>query len=199
MNAGRAIFLYYLCGLFAAAQLGKLAALAPLISRELQLGLAAMAALTSLLEVCGALFGGVAGHQLPRLGLRRALILAVLALAFGAAGAAGALNVQALAAARLLESLGYLMIVVAAPVLIAHTAPPRRQASAMALWSTFVPVGMALGAGSYAHAAGWSTWRWAHGLSVAAGLGLALALYRTRGAAGATPASAAPRPPPPPP
>lgn len=180
MSAGRSIFLYYLCGVFAAAQLGKLAALAPLISRDLHLGLAAMAALTSLLEVCGALLGGAAGRGLPRLGLRRALTLAVLSLATGACVTAFAPTVALLAVARLLESLGYLAIVVAAPVLVARTAPAERQASAMALWSTFVPVGMAVGAWAYAHAAELSGWRWAQGLSVLAGVVLAAALHATR-------------------
>lgn len=191
------IVLYYLCGVFAAAQLGKLAALAPLISHELHLGLAAMAALTSLLEVCGALLGGVAGRWLPRLGLRRSLSLALLSLALGAALAAfagWAGSVPLLTAARLLESLGYLAIVVAAPVLIAQAASDRQQAGAMALWSTFVPVGMALGAWSYAHAAAWSDWRWAQGLSVVAALLLVAAMRRWRPVAAQPPRAGADRP-----
>jgi MFS transporter, CP family, cyanate transporter len=180
MRARTRIFVYYLCGVFAAAQLGKLAALAPLISRDLQLGLAAMAALTSLLEVCGALLGGVAGHHLPRLGLQRSLVLAMLCLALGSAGAALAPGLPIAAIARLVESLGYLVTVVAAPVLIALAAPAHRQAAAMTLWGTFVPVGMAVGAAAYAHAAGLSDWRWAQGLSVPAGLALAAALIGMR-------------------
>ncbi len=164
------ILLYYLCGVFAAAQLGKLAALSPPIARELQLGLAAMAALTSLLEVCGATLGGIAGRWLPRVGLRSSLSAAALALALGAAAAAFAQDLVTLALARLVESLGYLAIVVAAPVLIARESEGRRQAAAMALWSTFVPVGMAVGAWAYAQAAGAVGWRSAQALSVAGGL-----------------------------
>ncbi|MFG6459310.1 MFS transporter [Roseateles sp. BYS96W] len=176
MTAWPRIFVYYLCGVFAAAQLGKLAALAPLISRDLHLGLAAMAALTSLLEVSGALLGGAAGRHLPRFGLQRGLAFAMLALALGAGGAALAQGVPLVTVARLCESLGYLVTVVAAPVLIATAAPPQRQAAAMTLWSTFVPVGMAFGAFAYAQAAGLSNWRWAQGLSVAVGLALAAGL-----------------------
>jgi len=172
MRARTRIFVYYLCGVFAAAQLGKLAALAPLISRDLHLGLAAMAGLTSLLEVCGALLGGAAGHHLPRLGMQRSLIAAMLCLALGSAGAALAQGLPMATVARLVESLGYLITVVAAPVMIALAAPPRRQAAAMTLWGTFVPVGMAVGASAYAYAAGLSDWRWAQGLSVLAGLAL---------------------------
>lgn len=172
------ILLYYACGVFAAAQLGKFAALSPLISRELHLGLAAMAALTSLLEVCGATLGGVAGHWLPRLGLRRGLSLAVLSLVIGSAAAAFAQDVVTLTLARLLESLGYLVVVVAAPVLVARAAHGRRQAAAMALWSTFVPVGMAVGAWTYANAAGLMGWRTAQVLSVAGGVLLWLSLRR---------------------
>jgi len=176
MRARNRIFVYYLCGVFAAAQLGKLAALAPLISRDLQLGLAAMAALTSLLEVCGALLGGAAGHHLPRLGMQRSLVVAMLCLALGSAGAALAHGMPLAVVARLVESLGYLITVVAAPVMIALAAPAHRQAAAMTLWGTFVPVGMAVGAAAYAYAAGLSDWRWAQGLSLLAGLALAAAL-----------------------
>jgi len=178
MKAGHRIVLYYLCGVFAAAQLGKLAALAPLISSELGLTLAAMALLTSLLEVFGATIGGLAGRHIPRLGLNRSLGLAVLALALGAAGAALAPDAWVLATARVVEGLGYLTVVVAAPVLIARAATGHAQAAAMALWSTFVPVGMAVGAWSYALAASWAGWRPAQGLSVVAGLALWVALRR---------------------
>lgn len=180
MTAGRQIFLYYLCGVFAAGQLGKLAALAPLIAQDLHLGLAAMAGITALIEVCGALLGGTAGRLLPRLGLHRALGLAALSLALGAGVAACARTPGVLAAGRLLESLGYLAVVVAAPVLMARVAPAARQAAALALWSTFVPVGMAVGAWAYAHAAGMVGWRAAQGLSVLGGLALAVALHAAR-------------------
>ena len=180
MTAWPRIFVYYLCGVFAAAQLGKLAALAPLMSHDLHLGLAAMAALTSLLEVSGALLGGAAGRHLPRLGLHKGLVFAMFALALGAAAAALAQGVPLVTLARLCESLGYLVTVVAAPVLIATTAPPTRQAAAMTLWSTFVPVGMAVGAAAYAQAAGLSNWRWAQSLSVLVGLTLGLGLLAMR-------------------
>lgn len=180
------IALYYLCGVYAAAQLGKLAALAPLIARDLALGLAAMAALTSLLEVCGALFGGGAGRWLPRLGLRRGLSLALLSLAAGSLGAAFAGDVVMLTLARLLESVGYLVVVVAAPVLIARASRGGRQAAALALWSTFVPVGMALGAWVFAQAAANGQWRAAQAISVVAGLVLWMGLRHLPDAADAT-------------
>ncbi|MDR7270915.1 MFS family permease [Pelomonas saccharophila] len=194
MRARTRIFVYYLCGVFAAAQLGKLAALAPLVSRDLHLGLAAMAALTSLLEISGALLGGAAGRHLPRLGLQRGLTTAMLCLALGSAGAALAQGLPMAALARLVESLGYLVTVVAAPVLIAMAAPAHAQAAAMTLWGTFVPVGMAVGAAAYAYAAGLSDWRWAQGLSVLAGLALTASLlgmqtHETRAAASAGPAT----------
>lgn len=199
MKAWPSILVYYLCGVLAAAQLGKFAALAPRISQDLALGLAAMAALTSLLEVCGAVFGGVAGRLLPRLGLRRGLLLALACLGLGALAAALARQAPLLAAARLVESVGYLITVVAAPVLIARTAPARQQTAAMTLWSTFVPVGLALGAWAYAHAAELSSWRWAQALSVAATLVLMAGLWRTAvPAAEHLGAPQAPQPPAPP-
>ena len=50
------------------------------------------------------LLGGIAGRWLPRLGLHRALLLAVLSLALGAGLAAFAHTAWALAAGRLVES-----------------------------------------------------------------------------------------------
>ena len=166
----------YGCGVFAAAQLGKLAALSALISRDLQLGLAAMAAITSLLEICGALLGGVAGQWLPRLGLARALGLAMLFFAIGSAGSAWAPDPASFVASRLMESLGYLIVAVAAPVLMVQTAPPHLRESSLALWSTFVPVGTAVGAWSYACIAAELDWRWAQALGCIGAVALALAL-----------------------
>ena len=54
----------YACGVLAAAQIGKLAALAPPMQRELSLGLSTMAVLVALIEVGGALFATRAGLSL---------------------------------------------------------------------------------------------------------------------------------------
>jgi len=173
------VAMLYATGLLAAAQLGKLSALAPLIAAELRLSLPTMATAISLLEVGGATLGAVAGLLAHRLGLRRTLRWGVAALALAGLGSALAQGVAGLMAWRVLEAAGYLGVIVSAPVLIAHhagAAGARTQGLALTLWSTFVPVGLALGAWASAGAAGALGWRGAvlGGGVVAAGLWLAL-------------------------
>ncbi|MES2714413.1 MAG: MFS transporter [Pseudomonadota bacterium] len=168
--------LLYLCGLLAAAQLGKLSALAPLVAVALGLGLPLVALAISLIEVGGAMLGAVAGLLANRLGLVRCLRWGVGALAVAGLGGALAQGATSLFGWRLLEAAGYLGVIVSAPVLIARhagEAGPRTQGLALTLWSTFVPVGLALGAWGSAGAAAWLGWRGA----VAVGGGVALLLW----------------------
>ena len=183
----------YLCGLLAAAQLGKLSALAPLIAAELQLSLPTVALAISLLEVGGATLGAAAGLLAQRLGLRRSLRWGLAALALGGLGGAVAQGAVGLLGWRLLEAAGYLGVIVTAPVLIAHhsaqagagqdrVAGRRQQGLALALWSTFVPVGLALGAWASASLAGAAGaglgWRGAMGVGAAVAGLLWLVVWR---------------------
>ncbi|MEK8051079.1 MFS transporter [Ideonella sp. DXS22W] len=156
-----AVLLLYAAGLMAAAQLGKLSALAPVFTPALGLTLAGAAWAISLLEVGGATLGAVAGLLAQRWGLRRTLQGGLVALALAGLGSATAQGQASLLGWRLLEAAGYLSVTVTAPVLIARlslAAGAHTQMLAMTLWSTFVPVGLALGASGAAAAAlplGW--------------------------------------------
>src|SRR5207244_89436 len=83
-----AIVGYYLTGVLAAAQLGKMSALAPLIAADLRLSLTTVALAVSLLELGGATLGVVAGMLASRIGLERGLLGALACLALAAAGSA---------------------------------------------------------------------------------------------------------------
>jgi predicted MFS family arabinose efflux permease len=64
-------------------------------------------------------------------------------------------------AARLVEGVGYLLVVVAVPTSIVRLCRGPDQASALALWGTFIPVGLALSAfagGATAATIGWRGW-----------------------------------------
>lgn len=157
---GLRIAVLYACGVLAAAQIGKFGALAPALQRDLGLGLSTAAALVALIEVGGALFAGRAARIALQLGLQRALLAAVLLLSAASVGQAWAAGVPALFAWRLAEAVGYVGVVVTAPVLIGALAGPQRAPPLLALWSTFVPVGMALGSwglGWIADSSGWRT------------------------------------------
>ena len=167
--------LLYLTGLLAAAQLGKMSALAPLVASALGLSLTTVAIAISLIELGGATLGAVAGLFAHRLGLRRTLRWGVGLLALAGFGGAMAHGAIGLLGWRLLEAAGYLGVIVSAPVLIAHhagAAGARVQGLAMTLWSTFVPVGFALGAWASASAA--SAWDWRAAMAAGGAVGVAL-------------------------
>lgn len=167
--------LLYLGGLLAAAQLGKMSALAPLVSNALGLSLTTVAIAISLIEIGGATLGAVAGLFAHRLGLRRTLRWGVACLALAGLGGASAQGAVGLLGWRLLEAAGYLGVIVSAPVLIAHhagAAGARVQGLALTLWSTFVPVGLALGAWASASAA--SAWDWRAAMAAGGAVGVLL-------------------------
>jgi CP family cyanate transporter-like MFS transporter len=169
MSAGRSpwplVWLLYLSGLLAAAQLGKLAALAPLIASALGLGLTAVAIAISLIELGGATLGAAAGLLAQRLGLRRTLRWGVAALALAGLGGAWAQGAVGLIGWRLLEAAGYLGVIVSAPVLISLHAGA---------------VGLALGAWASAGAAASLGWRDAMTAGGLVAVVLWLTLWRAR-------------------
>lgn len=168
--------LLYLSGVLAAAQLGKMSALAPLIASALGLSLTTVAVAISLIEVGGAALGAVAGLFAHRLGLRRTLRWGVACLALAGLGVALSQGAVGLLGWRLLEAAGYLGVIVSAPVLVADhagAAGARVQRLALTLWSTFVPVGLALGAWASASAA--SAWDWR--VAMLAGDGVAMGMW----------------------
>ncbi len=179
-----AILVIYAIGLLASAQLGKFAALVPVIQPDLGLGLTAAAALVSLIETGGAAIGLVAGTIVGRHGTRTVLGVGLGLLAVAGIGEALAGTVPVLFAWRLVESLGYLAIVVAAPTLMALTATSGQRGMAMALWSTFFPVGFALGsvlAGLVAPALSWRPVLFASAVLAAAALAVVWFLPRPAG------------------
>ncbi|MBS1181330.1 MAG: major facilitator superfamily 1 [Proteobacteria bacterium] len=152
------IFLLWLAGVLAAAQLGKMAALLPAIRGDLDLTLAGAGLMVSLIEAGGASLGSIAGVLAARFSGRSVLAAGSLLIAVAGIAAAAAPDATLLYAARLVESIGYLMVVIAAPSLIAMAAG-RDSAAALALWSTFVPVGVAAGTMLSGLAASWIDWR----------------------------------------
>ncbi|WP_265267302.1 MFS transporter [Sphingomonas lycopersici] len=136
----------WLIGVLAAAQFARMAVVAPLMRTTLGLTLSQAGWLISLLEVGGALFGFVAGLALARVSVHRFLLLGLAILAGTGLVEAIATGATTLFVARAAEGIGYLFVVIAAPTAIAATASDAIRPRALALWSTFVPVGIAAGA-----------------------------------------------------
>ena len=131
-------------GVVSAMQVGKAPAALQEVQHDLAMPLAQAAWLLSAFGIVAAVCGVAIGLAADRFGARRALIAGLLLQ--GAASAVGALA-QApalLIASRVVEGIGFLCAIVAAPTLLAHLARGRSTAGPLAVWSTFMPVGMAL-------------------------------------------------------
>ena len=153
------IALLYGLGVLAAGQLGIVPPLVPDLKHDLGLSLAVAGTAVSVITLVGAVLGLPAGGWSQRIGHARALAIGLAVMAVGAALCAAASDATTLLAGRTLAGIGYLLVVVAGPSLMAMTAEPRHQPIALSLWGTFVPTGIALaGLVTAAFAdAGWRT------------------------------------------
>ncbi|MDE1917430.1 MAG: MFS transporter, partial [Sphingomonadales bacterium] len=140
------ILLLWLLGLLAAAQFAKMSIIAPVLQGQWHLSLSQVGWLISLLEVGGGAFGFAAGLGVARIGIRRFLLGGLAILAITSALEALTPSITLFFAARAVEGLGYLFVVIAAPTAIAAIASDTSRPRALALWSTFVPLGIAVGA-----------------------------------------------------
>ncbi len=138
------IFLLWGAGLGAAAQYAKVSVVFDQLPSIYPAGGVALGFLVSVVGFVGILFGVIAGLLVARIGYRRALIGA---LAAGAALSA----IQALfpplpimLGLRVLEGASHLIIVVAAPTLIAQLSAARHRGFTLTLWSTFFGVSYTL-------------------------------------------------------
>ncbi len=174
--------LIYLYGVVSAASLTKAIPLQVHISRLPGASPALFGLFISLMAVLPAIFGTLSGAVIDRLGARPALMLAALigALVNGLYLVAPSfLSFQII---RVLEGAVPLLVYAAAPALMIATSAPERRSGAMALWSSYTPVGTSLGLLISAAFAAGEQWRFAylaHGAIFVLLALLGLALPRT--------------------
>ncbi|MCV9940264.1 MFS transporter [Boseaceae bacterium BT-24-1] len=131
-------------GVVAALQIGKAAIAMPLVQAEFGLDLGTLGWLASIFAVLGMVGGIPVGTLAIGLGARRVLLLGLVAVAIGALLGAAAPRFPMLLASRVLEGLGFLLITIAGPAILQRVASPAQRDIAMALWSSFMPAGIAL-------------------------------------------------------
>lgn len=140
------ILLLFTAGLFAAWQFGKVALVLPEIAAAYGRAPESAAWLVSVVGIVGILLGAIGGNLVASFGARRVLLFALwLGAGLSAAQAVG-LPFVALILTRAVEGLSHLLIVIAAPVLIAGAATDSGRSIAMGLWASFFGVAFALGA-----------------------------------------------------
>jgi MFS family permease len=177
MKAGSwpSIALIYLYGVLAAASLTKVIPLQQDLAQHIGMTLAQYTLLLSLLSIPAALTATVVGGVIDRIGARTALICAA------AAGALANLLFLVMETptgfhgVRLFEGLVMVGVYSGAPGLIMATTSNERRGRAMALWSTYTPVGVSLGLLLSSYFAGSEQWRGAYAVHGALFAMLALA------------------------
>lgn len=131
-------------GVVTAIHAGKAAIATPLLQKDLGLDLATAGWLTGIFAVLGLIGGIPAGSLVARIGDRSILLLGLALVATGSAIGAAAPSSAALLASRVLEGLGFLFVTVAGPAILSRAIHSERRDTALALWSCFMPAGLAL-------------------------------------------------------
>lgn len=139
-----AVLLVLGAGVVSAFQVGKAPTALAAVQADLALDLATASWLLSAFALVGAVAGAAVGLAVDRLGARRLVLGGLLLQALCSALAAATEGAPLLLATRAVEGLGFLTVTVAAPTLIVGLAPPRERGRAMAVWGTFMPVGIAV-------------------------------------------------------
>lgn len=161
----RAVAVVVAAGVAASFHLGKVAIAAPQLQAGLGLSLSMLGALGGTFAMLGAVGGVLAGSVVARAGARRMLVLGLAATVLGTLLAVLSASYAVLLASRVVEGLGFVLITVAGPTVLARQVQATDRSRAMALWSCFMPTGIALAMLTGPWFGGW------HSLWAAAALG----------------------------
>jgi MFS transporter, DHA1 family, inner membrane transport protein len=144
-------------GVAASAQIGKAIISIPLIREELGVGLGLAGLIVGTFATLGATFGIGAGVVVQRLGARRSLVCGMICITTGNLIGSGATNEWHLLFSRFVEGVGFLGVVLTIPSVLAMTVDREKRDFVMALWSAYMPAGIALMLllGPFVSATGW--------------------------------------------
>ena len=159
-------------GLAAAAQIGKVPPAIAALRADLGIGLVAAGWVLSIFNVLGLLLGVGIGAASFRLGPRWLALSGLVLLALGGLAGALAPGAPALLGARLVEGMGFLMVVISGPALLAALARPADLKLVFGWWGTYMPLGQALIMAVAPPLLAWFGWR---GLWIANAILVALA------------------------
>ncbi|KRC86085.1 MFS transporter [Achromobacter sp. Root83] len=157
-------------GVVAALQVGKVIIAAPLLRQDMGLDLASIGTLTAVFSILGMVGGIAAGGVISRFGARRMLLLGLTATAVGTAAGALAPGYGVLLGSRVIEGLGFLMITVAGPAALQRIVTAANRDFAFALWSCYMPAGMAVAMLASQAFDDWHAYWWCAGIAVGVAL-----------------------------
>lgn len=134
-----------LAGFLGAAATGKLVPHARWLTDVYNVPLGVAGFAISAVMLPGAVLSAVLGIVTDRLGARAVTIAGLAVSALASMGLGLASGFGSLIALRLLEGVGYCLFAVGGTVLVVETATEQRRTLALAVWSSFAPIGFALG------------------------------------------------------
>ena len=133
-------------GVVAAAQIGGAAAALPVLQDEFGLGPATAAWYLSTVSALGAVGGLLLGWLGQTLGFGRQVRLGLLAIVVADLGGAAVDSLGGLLLARVGEGLGLVLVILAAPSLLAEVSAPGHRRLVAGTWGAYMPVGSGLAA-----------------------------------------------------
>lgn len=159
-------------GVVAAMQVGKGLIAGPMLQSDLGLDLSALGWITSVFAVVGVIGGMAAGAFVAAAGDRRLLAIGMALLALGSFAGAASPAFTLLLLSRIVEGFGFLLVVVAGPAILMRLVTTDRRDLVFALWSCFMPAGMAIAMLTGPVFADWQAIWWSNGLLTLASLAL---------------------------
>jgi len=150
-------------GVCAALHVGKLPPALPVLQDVLGMTLVQAGFLLSAVQMASMTLGLAVGLSADSLGLRRSMLVGLGLLSFASISGGFVSDAQSLLYLRVLEGLGFLLVVMPAPALIRRTVDASQLSGRMGWWGTYMPTGSALALllGPWVIAGmNWSTWWW---------------------------------------
>ncbi len=138
------VFAATFAGVAAALQIGKVAASLPLIRADYAASLTLLSVYVVLLSIVGAIGGLAFGNLARRIGPRRVGLCGLLLIAAGSACAATAPVFALFLATRLMEAVGFALIITTMPAIIQGEAAGPGRGLALGVWATWLPLGIAV-------------------------------------------------------
>lgn len=131
----------YLSGCTIALHIGKLPGALPLLSREFGMTLTQTGTLVSFYALLIAFGGVLSGILVARVGYVRFAVVGIGLGMLGSFAGVGAVNVHWLMVTRAVEGLGWVIAVVAIPVLMSTLSSEKDRPVVMGLWGAFMATG----------------------------------------------------------
>ncbi|MDY6840493.1 MAG: MFS transporter [Pseudomonadota bacterium] len=138
-----AFFVALASGVVIAAQIGKMPSALPVLRNSFDLSLVQAGWLSASINGAAALLGLVSGSLAAKTGAGNTLLLGLFVAVVGTVLGALSTTGEMLLGTRLLEGVGFVMVAVSAPSIIAAAATPEWRRRALAVWGCYMPIGVA--------------------------------------------------------